>query len=43
MPPNSVAVQSPTRFIQKSNLNNRFYSIKNGKWGYLKNGKWIEE
>lgn len=44
MPPNSVAVQSPTRIIQKEKLDNRFYSLKdNGRWMYYDNGKWVDE
>ena len=43
LPPHSVAVQSPTRIIQKSNLDNRYYSQRNGKWTYFKDGEWIED
>lgn len=43
MPSNSVAVQSPTRIIQKSNLDNRYYSQKNGRWYYFRDGDWIED
>lgn len=43
MPPNSVAVQSPTRIIQKKDLDNRFYSIRRGKRVYFKDGFWIED
>jgi len=43
MLPDSVAVQSPTRIIQKSNLDNRFYSQRNGKLVYFKDGDWIED
>ena len=32
MQPNSVAVVSSTRLINKENLDNRFYSQRNGKW-----------
>lgn len=43
MRPNSVAVPSPTRIIQKSNLDNRFYSIRNDRWVYFRDGEWIED
>lgn len=43
MPPNSVAVQSPTRIIQKDNLDNRFYSQRKGRWEYFDDGNWIED
>ena len=43
MPPNSVAVQSPTRMIQKNNLDNRYYTIRKGKRVYFKDGSWIED
>jgi serine O-acetyltransferase len=43
MPPHSVAVQSPTRFIQKRELDNRFYSFRNGTWIYYDDGRWIED
>jgi serine O-acetyltransferase len=43
MPPHSVAVQSPTRIIQKADLDNRFYSYRNGKLVYFKDGEWIED
>lgn len=43
MPSNSVAVQSPTRIIQKNNLDNRFYMQRGGKWVYLKDGIWTED
>jgi serine O-acetyltransferase len=42
LPPNSVAVQSPTRIIQKDNLVNRFYQIKNSKLLYFCDGKWVK-
>ena len=42
MPPHSVAISSPTRYIQKSNLDNRFFGAKNGKLAYYNDGKWIE-
>lgn len=39
MPPNSVAVQAPTRIIQKEKLDNRYYLInKNGKFAYYNKG-----
>lgn len=44
MPDNSVAVQSPTRIIQKNHaLDNRFYSKQNGKLFYYRDGKMIPE
>lgn len=43
MPANSVAVQSPTRIIQKDNLDNRYYSQREGKWVYFSDGSWIED
>lgn len=44
MPPHSVAVQSPTRIVQKSNLDNRYFSIGNKeKWVYYDDGRWIED
>lgn len=42
MPPNSVAVQHPTRLIQKEALDNRFYAKKsNGEWVYFDDSRWI--
>lgn len=43
MPPNSIAVQSPTRIIQKSFLDNRFKTIRNSRHVYFDNGNWIDE
>lgn len=43
MPPHSVAVQAPTRIIQKNNLDNRFYSMRNGVWVYFNDGRWTED
>ncbi len=43
MPPDSVAVQSPTRIIQKHSLDNRYYSYGYGKWVYYDDGKWVED
>jgi len=43
MPPHCVAVQSPTRFIQKSDLDNRFYSRRKGRLVYFRDGAWIED
>jgi serine O-acetyltransferase len=41
LPDNSVAIQSPTRIIQKENLDNRFFSMNSqGEWVYFNNGKW---
>ena len=44
MTPNSVAVQSPTRIINKSgSLDNRFYSQRHdGSWVYFLNGNWVK-
>jgi len=43
MPDNSVAVQSPTRIIEKDKqLDNRYYSQHNGVWGFYENGEWKE-
>lgn len=43
MPPHSVAIQSPTRILRKTNLDNRFYSRRNGRWFYFRDGNWIED
>lgn len=44
MPPHSVAVQAPTRILQKANLDNRFYSRKpDGCWVYYQDGRWVED
>lgn len=43
MPPNSVAVQSPTRIIQKNDLDNRYYSKGDTGWVYFMDGNWIED
>lgn len=43
MPSNSVAVQSPTRIIQKSNLDNRYYSRRDGRRVYYNDGDWVED
>lgn len=43
MPPSSVAVQAPTRIIQKSGLDNRYSTVRNGKWVYFEDGAWIED
>ena len=44
LPDNSVAVQSPTRIIQKMDLDNRFFSMNRDKeWVYFNNGKWEKE
>lgn len=42
MPPNSVAVQAPTRVMQKTDLDNRYFSFKNGKRVFYEDGAWIE-
>lgn len=41
MPDNSVAVCASTRIIRKENLDNRYYSQKNGFWSYFDDGNWI--
>lgn len=38
--PNCVAVQSPTRIIRKENLDNRFFTQRNGQWVYFQDGNW---
>lgn len=43
MQPHSVAVQVPTRIIQKENLDNRFYSQRNGQWVYFKDNVWVSD
>lgn len=43
LPPHSVAVQSPTKIIKKNNLDNRHYSMLDGKWVFFNDGKWIED
>ena len=43
MLPHSVAVQSPTRIIQKEGLDNRYRTLRNGKWVYCDNGVIKEE
>lgn len=43
MPANCVAVQAPTRIIQKEYLDNRYYSACHGKWVYYQDGEWIED
>lgn len=43
MPANSVAVAAPTRVIVKDNLDNRFFTKRNGKWVYYDKGKWKED
>jgi len=43
MPPNSVAIQSKTRIIQKENLDNRFFNQNSfGEWQYFDDGKRIK-
>ena len=37
----TVAIQSPTRLIQKNNLDNRFISYRSGVKVYFDNGKWL--
>lgn len=43
MPPDSVAVQAPTRIIRKSGLDNRYCTVRNGRWVYFEDGTWIED
>lgn len=43
LPPHSVAVASPTRIIQKSNLDNRYYSQIDGNWVFFQDGNWMED
>jgi len=45
MTDNSVAVQSPTRIIKKSEeMDNRFFSKgKNNDWYYYNNGNWVSD
>lgn len=44
MPPHSVAVQSPTRIIHKTGLDNRYFSqTGDGAWVYYSDGRWIED
>jgi serine O-acetyltransferase len=43
LPPHSVAVQSPTRVIQKANLDNKYYSARNGEIVYFNKGAWIKK
>lgn len=42
MPSNTVAISSPTRYIQKSDLDNRFFGGYKGKLAYYDNGNWVE-
>ena len=41
MPPHSVAVCSPTRIIQKENLDNTFYTIIDGQYYATRDGKLV--
>jgi len=43
MPDSTVAVLSPTRFIQKENLDNRYISQRNGEWVYYNDGEWQKD
>ena len=43
LPPHSVAVQSPTRIIPKTDLDNRHYSFCHGKWFYYHDGQLVED
>jgi serine O-acetyltransferase len=43
MPSNSIAVQAPTRIIQKNNLENRFRTIRGGRNVFFDDGSWVEE
>ena len=40
LPPNAVAVNAPMRVIQKSSLDNRFYSSEDDKILYWRDGGW---
>jgi serine O-acetyltransferase len=43
LPPNSVAVQQPTRVIQREEiLDNRFFTRHGGRRVYYDDGRWIE-
>ncbi len=43
MPPNSVAVQQPTRVIQRDEpLDNRFFTRRGGRRVYYDDGSWVE-
>jgi len=43
LPPNSVAVQQPTRIIQRDEtLDNRFFTRRGGKRVYYDDGRWVE-
>ena len=42
MPPHSVAVQQPTRIIQKHDLDNRYFSLNESRqWVYYRDGHWV--
>ena len=41
VPDNCVAVNSPTRLIQKENLINRRYTRNGNEWFYYEDGKWV--
>jgi serine O-acetyltransferase len=41
MPDNSVAVQAPTRLIEKTALDNRFFSKRNNQWHYYQDEQWL--
>jgi serine O-acetyltransferase len=41
IPDNSVAVQSDTRIIVKENLDNRYFTFRNGKRVYFDDGKFV--
>ncbi len=43
MPSNSVAVQQPTRILnKKEKMDNKFYSSLNGEFFYKDNGNWVK-
>ena len=41
IPDNSVAIQSATRIIVKENLDNRYFTFRNGKRVYFDDGKFV--
>ena len=43
LPPDSLAVQSPTRILQRAGLDNRYYSLRDGVWYYYRDGDWVPD
>ena len=43
LPPHCVAVQAPTRIVQKAGLDNRHYKRQDGRWVFFDGGKWIPD